>query len=94
MNRRRKKKGAEKRSKQYKLAALQPLARPGEKIQLYWAQDCSVGCVCTPRVRLSIDCISIARGAGYDRCLGCGATWTTKNYRWQAATLLQEGVGA
>lgn len=88
MNRRRKKKGAEKRNKKRQVAALQLQARPGETIMPNWAQDCSVGCTCTPHVFLSVDCISIARGVGYDRCLGCEARWTPKSHRWAPATAI------
>lgn len=70
--------------------------REGEVFYAHWCQDVAIGCVCVPHVYETLDCISIARGTDgpvmYDRCLGCGARWTSRDYRWEPAKALRREV--
>lgn len=68
--------------------------RIGEVCFLNWCQDVALGCVCVPHQHQTLDCISIARGVTdegveYDRCLGCDAVWTSRDFRWQPARKLR-----
>lgn len=70
--------------------------REGEVYFPHWCQDVAIGCSCAPHVHQTIDYISIARGTDgpvmYDRCLGCGARWTSRDYRWEPAKRLRPFV--
>lgn len=64
--------------------------RPGEKLIRYYCADCTE-CGCGERSDrfggLQVTEVAEGRTAGvrYHRCIRCGAAWTARRFRWQAA---------
>lgn len=70
-------------------AQVAALLRHGERAIPHACSDVAL-CGCEHHQHVGIPCTMLGRdaAAGHDRCLVCGAVWTSRDYRWQPATFV------
>lgn len=65
------------------------LLRPGERLIASYAFDCAP-CECVPtHMSSTVPSMPVATGNGVDRCVRCGAEWTTRWLRSEPTTIVK-----